>query len=285
MARKKLTEEEKQVQSEIKNQKQKEEQLKFELSQIEEQYINEPTIFYNVGEKVIYGNHPHAEIVEVHKGGKFYKVKTWGLYKEYTTEVYKENIFYLSWTDIEKFRTKEDNDKIEIFTQKDELRLNYSQSSIRDIFGKVYYFGLDMNPEYQRGNVWDLEDKRNLINSIFNNVDIGKFVYVYLPYKKNMPGYEILDGKQRIATIVEFFENRFSFKNKAYSELSWKDKSHFKNYPISIAKIENATKRQKLLYFLKLNTGGRLVDHKHLEYVQSLYDEEVKHILNVQKFI
>jgi len=270
MARRKLTEEEKNA----KFQKSIEERQAFDISEMRRRYINTPTILYSVGEQIIYGAHPNAEIVEVYDDNKFYKVRAWGNYKEYHNTVYREVIRIVSWNDIKKFRTKEQNDGIEIFTQDDELHLSYFQTQMSEIFGKVYHFGLDDEPIYQRGNVWNLEDKQKLIDSIFKNVDIGKFVFVHLPYEKDCKSYEILDGKQRINAIIEFYEDRFSFNGKKYSELNWRDQNHFEHYGISVAEIKNATPKQKLLYFLKLNTGGRLVDPKHLEYVQKLYDME-----------
>lgn len=276
MTRRKLTPEEK----ELKNKQFKEKLLKegeeFDIREMREMYINDPTIFYFPGERIIYGNHPNAEVVEVYDNGKFYKVRAWGKYKIYLNIIQQESIHILSWTDIKKYRETKENDKIEIFTKEDELRLNFSQRNMMDIFSKVYHFGIDMSPEYQRGNVWNLEDKRKLINSIFNNIDIGKFAFIKLPFKSQSPSYEILDGKQRITAIIEFFEDRFAFKGKTYSQLNWRDQRHFYNYAISIAEISNATRKQKLLYFLRLNTGGKLVDPLHLEYVRKLYEEELK---------
>jgi uncharacterized protein with ParB-like and HNH nuclease domain len=42
-----------------------------------------------------------------------------------------------------------------------------------------------MNPEYQRGFVWKEEHKLKLIDSIFNGIEIGKMVFVRLPWKEN----------------------------------------------------------------------------------------------------
>ena len=80
-----------------------------------------------------------------------------------------------------------------------------------------------MNPDYQRDYVWELSDKQLLIDSIFNNIDIGKFAFIHLDYKtwnKTGYAYEILDGKQRLKTIIDFYENRFSYKGIYYNDLS-----------------------------------------------------------------
>ena len=67
-----------------------------------------------------------------------------------------------------------------------------------------------------RGNVWDIEDKVKLIDSIFNNIDVGKFAFIKVPYKDNSPSYECLDGKQRVTALIEFYEGRFEYKGLKY---------------------------------------------------------------------
>ena len=272
MARRKLTEEEKQeeVQKRIK------EAEEHSIAEMRRRPLIIPNFTFSVGEKVKWGAHPNTEILEVFDNGKFYKVKRWGTYKVYGNPVYQESTDIVDWTHLKKYKTEEEENKIEIFTQEDDIRLHFSQRAIMDLWGKLYSFGLDMSPEYQRGNVWTLEDKVKLIDSIYKNVDIGKFVFVHLPYKENSQSYEVLDGKQRITTIAEFFENRFSYRGKYFQDLHWRDQHHFEGYHISYAEIENATMEQKLKYFLRLNTGGRLVDPAHLEFVESLLKKEVK---------
>jgi uncharacterized protein with ParB-like and HNH nuclease domain len=73
--------------------------------------------------------------------------------------------------------------------------------------------------------VWELEDKVALIDSIFNNVDIGKFAFIHLNYGEKYT-YEILDGKQRMRAILDYYENRFQYKGKYFNELSCREQNH-----------------------------------------------------------
>ena len=50
-----------------------------------------------------------------------------------------------------------------------------------------------------------------LLDSIFKNIDIGKFVLIHLSDSEWVErgfGYEILDGKQRLSALIEFYENK-----------------------------------------------------------------------------
>lgn len=155
---------------------------------------------------------------------------------------------------------------------RDSVFVQYMQMSINSIFTTVYSFGLDMDPDYQRGNVWLIEDKVKLIDSIFNNVDIGKFAFIKVPYRENGPSYECLDGKQRVTAIVEFYESRFKYKGFYFKDLHPADQNHFEEYPVSIAHLRPMSDAQKYQYFLKLNTGGKPVDPSHLRFVSNLLE-------------
>ena len=123
--------------------------------------------------------------------------------------------------------------------------------------------------------VWELEDKVSLIDSIFNNVDIGKFTFLHYDdqrWTETGFGYEIIDGKQRLRTILDFYEDRFAYKGRLFSELSHRDRNHFKNYPIMEAELHNLTREQILRYFIMLNTGGRIMAKEQIDKVRGMLE-------------
>lgn len=246
--------------------------LESSIKRIEENLmlISTPTYYFEVGDSVRIGHLLDVVVSKVLFEGKAYEITYSSVNNNYgnpITTTNQKNV--VKWTDI---RRKTNSEQI---YKEDDLHLSYSHRSLEDIFGKVYTFGLNLSPDYQREHVWDLDDKVKLIDSIFNNIDIGKFVYVHLEWEDHeLYGYEILDGKQRVTAIVEFFEDRFQYKGKYFSDLCDRDQSHFEDYGISYAEIRHVTLEQKLQYFLKLNTGGRIMDKSHLEKVQEMLNKE-----------
>ena len=121
-----------------------------------------------------------------------------------------------------------------------------------------------MDPDYQRDYVWADKDKEYLLDSIFSKLDIGKFVLVEQDSKvwfetHNM--YEILDGKQRLSTLVAFYDN----------QLSGLDKNTFQTLGVSYAIVDStAEKKQVLEYFLALNRSGRIMSREQLERVEKM---------------
>lgn len=69
----------------------------------------------------------------------------------------------------------------------------------------------EMNPPYQRLSVWSIEKKAFFIDSILKNLPIPP---IFLRQKVNAESgktsYEVIDGKQRLESIVQFINGDFS---------------------------------------------------------------------------
>src|SRR5262245_49525745 len=72
---------------------------------------------------------------------------------------------------------------------------------------------IKVDPWYQRrGDVWTLEKKQLLIDSILNDFDIPKLYFHALSKSQKTSGgvdYTIIDGRQRLETIWHFVDGNF----------------------------------------------------------------------------
>lgn len=76
---------------------------------------------------------------------------------------------------------------------------------------------IDFSPVYQRrSSLWNKTQKQLLIDSVLNGLDIPKFYFQFMPpvVEDLRYNYAIIDGKQRIETILEFIDNKFPLSNK-----------------------------------------------------------------------
>ena len=239
-------------------------------------FVPEPTYFFKVGEEVVLGNLPFVHVVKMLENGKIYLIEhsiaqkntKWENGKPVQEVTYEGgHQRYVFWLDI---RPK--NDATESLIRNDNIYLSFSQRSLDSLFGNVYFFGTEMDPDYQRDYCWTMEDKVALIDSIFNNVDIGKFVFVHNDYGDKYL-YEILDGKQRLRTILDYYENRFPYKGRYFNDLCGKDKDWFCRKNIAVAEVSKSNKKEILRYFIMLNTAGKSMDKEHLAKVLDMYKE------------
>lgn len=76
---------------------------------------------------------------------------------------------------------------------------------------------IKLDPPYQRqGDVWPLEKRQLLIDSILNDYDIPKiYFHIYDRIEKTDTGisYSVIDGRQRLETIWKFLEGGFTLSS------------------------------------------------------------------------
>jgi hypothetical protein len=134
---------------------------------------------------------------------------------------------------------------------------------------------------YQRDLVWTQEQKQLLIDSIYNGIEIGKFLFRYnswtrMEQEKKETGeqhsWDCVDGKQRLFAILEFLQNKYpdSYGNY-WDDLSGIAQRRFLNYQnLSYGELpESATDEDVIENFLTLNFTGVPMSKEHIEYVKS----------------
>jgi hypothetical protein len=136
---------------------------------------------------------------------------------------------------------------------------------------------LNLRPEYQRRLVWD-DSKRSLfIESLLLNVPIPP---VFL-YEWELSRYEVMDGQQRLNSIVDFYENSFALKGlEKWEELNGLryndlpdilkrglDRRRLSATVLLVETAGNAPSQQsevRKLVFERLNTGGQNLNPQEL---------------------
>jgi hypothetical protein len=156
-------------------------------------------------------------------------------------------------------------------------------SKIFERFAKGYY---DPNPPYQRGIVWKKKLKVKLIRSIMCGMPINNVHLVKKGENKNTPHSYILDGKQRITTIVSFIRNEFSVKvppsllqgtgiNRKNYRIFWKDiqneahplhylEQRIMDFTINATEWDPMGFAEQLVLFNTINTSASLCSEEKI---------------------
>ena len=178
--------------------------------------------------------------------------------------------------DDEQINNKYSEGEIRIIT--DSAR--YPLDQVANMFSEKSKFN-DLT-QYQRGYVWNETKKSKLIESLIINIPIPPIFLYEVEYNK----YEILDGKQRVYSIVEFYENKYKLEGlevwndlngRYYRDLPDKVRSGLdRRYLSSIVMLNESSKdvgranELKRMIFERLNTGG--VKLTYQETRNAIYD-------------
>lgn len=135
---------------------------------------------------------------------------------------------------------------------------------------------LNIRPEYQRRLVWDNVKKSRLIESLIMNVPVPP---VFL-YEEDLSRYEVMDGQQRLNSIVEFYSNKLKLSGleewdglngKTYSDLPPRLQKGLDRRRISatVLMAESPLAKEKVnilrrVVFERLNTGGQSLNPQEL---------------------
>ncbi|WP_209560107.1 DUF262 domain-containing protein [Klebsiella pneumoniae] len=101
--------------------------------------------------------------------------------------------------------TKEDIENLVIYSR---------DWTIETIISQIESGNIDLNPAFQRRNVWENDKRSKLIESFIVGCPVPEVVLAEIPGKKKQ--YVVIDGKQRLLAIHGFFkpENKY-WKGKA----------------------------------------------------------------------
>jgi len=225
---------------------------------------------FKVGQRIQWGAHKETYVREVYRDGMYYLTESIGIIRERNGKPQNE-LHIQNWTDILPYNKNKDTN----FTKEEKYYIRILNSPISSLINMVHanHAGVDMDVEYQREHVWTNKEKIELLDSVFDNIDIGKFVFVQRSMGHKGKLYEILDGKQRLTTLVDFIEDRFKYRGFYFSELSFKDQFKITKHNVSYGYLENPNKEAIFETFIKLNTCGKPMANKHIDKVKQLLNE------------
>lgn len=127
-----------------------------------------------------------------------------------------------------------------------------------------------MDPEFQRRYVWTPKQKKELIESILMGIKLPSFYFA----ERQSDGKKIVvDGKQRLITLFDFLNNKFSLNNlnilkeeKGYfKELDGTLQSKIEDYQIDVNIIKASTPERVMFdIFDRINRGGTRLNNQEM---------------------
>lgn len=153
----------------------------------------------------------------------------------------------------------------------EDITVSYSDWTVGTIFSQIGK-QIDLQPDFQRRNVWSHRAKSLFIESLFLGIPVPQILLATIKDKKG--SFIVLDGKQRLLALHEFINGETRDKKvfklqglKIITQLnnkSWKNikadedlESQFINESIRTAVIRNSPSEAALYeIFYRLNSGS-----------------------------
>ena len=136
---------------------------------------------------------------------------------------------------------------------------------------------LVLDPPYQRRTVWSMAYRRFFIDTVLRNFP-SPAVFIDWQIKPGHPTiYNVVDGKQRLTTLIDFVANEFHlgelFEGEGYDDPYWKDLSSdlqkkFVSYQITVENLSDASDSELRDAFDRLNRNVAGLTHQELRHAQ-----------------
>lgn len=149
------------------------------------------------------------------------------------------------------------------------MRLLPSDPDIETVVSRIKSGDIDLQPEFQRGEVWSRTKQQRLIDSILRDWHVPPIHVIENP-KSNKQ--EVLDGQQRLAAIRDFVQNKFpvdgrtepvnsaieALDGKRYRELPKEWRRRFNQFTLRIFRIVDYEPSEPAELFFRLNQPANL---------------------------
>jgi uncharacterized protein with ParB-like and HNH nuclease domain len=178
---------------------------------------------------------------------------------------------YNNYSDIEDENVIIDNREYNI----NDIDIINQNFTVQAIYKKYTYEEIDLNPDFQRSKIWTSKQKSLLIESLLINIPIPAF---YLDARTSGK-WIVIDGLQRLSTIMDFLDDSFKLseteyldlKGKTFSTLERKYQRRIEDYELSFNLVKPSTPIEIAFnIFSRINSLGT-----------PLSAQEIRHAMNM----
>ncbi|EGQ7839259.1 DUF262 domain-containing protein [Vibrio parahaemolyticus] len=174
------------------------------------------------------------------------------------------------------------------------MRINTTDPDLQTVFARIKDGSLDLQPEFQRAEVWKGPKKKVLIDTILRGWQVPP-VHVILDEENYVQ--EVLDGQQRLSAIRDFMSDALKVNGNIeplddslqeldglyYSQLPDRVKNRFNRYAIRVFEIVEYNQGEPGELFNRLNESLKLTSAEKRNAYVGLLRKQMKHLVDSLK--
>lgn len=150
------------------------------------------------------------------------------------------------------------------------MRLIPSDPDIKTVFSRIEDGSLDLQPDFQRGEVWSQPKQKLLVDSVLRNWYVPPVHLVRVDEEQQV----VLDGQQRLRALELFMRGRFAVNGKTqpadkaiealdglrYDELPDPVRRRFDRFPVRLFELVDYAPEEPSELFFRLNQPATLTE-------------------------
>lgn len=198
--------------------------------------------------------------------------------------------------DIINFDSDEEIEEFE-FSNSAQIFSKTSDPTIKGLYDKYKKGILDVQPDFQRDFVWDINKASKLVESVFLSIPLPT---IYLSEGSDTD--YVIDGQQRLTSFFSFIDGKLpngqkfvlkglkkltELNHHSYKDLPLKQQDVFDSFGIrSVTFLKNSNPNLKFEIFERLNTGSMQLNAQELRncIYRGTYNELLKKLTSNQCF-
>jgi hypothetical protein len=171
------------------------------------------------------------------------------------------------------------------------MRLLPSDPDVETIVSRIKGRDIDLQPEFQRGEVWSKLRKQRLIDSILRDWHVPPIHVIENAASRKQ---EVLDGQQRLAAIRDFVDNQFpvdgqiepldpaiqALDDMLYRQLPEKWRRQFNQFTIRLFRIVDYQSSEPAELFFRLNQPASLTGAEQRNAFYGPVREQIKKLVS-----
>jgi hypothetical protein len=136
---------------------------------------------------------------------------------------------------------------------------------------------LDLNPPYQRHSVWTTKERRYFLDTVLNGYPCPPLFLYKSISDEGVATYHVVDGKQRLETIISFAENKITLSGDMQDEglagKKWKtieldQKKKFWNYQLAVEMLDSVDSAVVKEIFDRYNRTSKNLERQELRHAK-----------------
>lgn len=146
-------------------------------------------------------------------------------------------------------------------------RVSYESTVVQELLNAYDREELDISPWYQRRAVWTTAHKSYLVNSIFESMPVPTiYIRHALDLENERTIKEIVDGQQRLRSLIEYRQNLFTARHSEhskrvkYSDLTTGQRHNFLMASLSVGYLIGADDADVIEIFGRLNAVSKTLN-------------------------